>query len=70
MLEFKKLGLEDIDIVKSFFNYPTNMACDNTIGGAFIWRDIFCTEYSITDGTIVFKVNYLDNKAGFISKRN
>lgn len=64
-MEFKKLELDDINIVKPFFNYSNTKACDNSIGGAFIWRDLFKTEFAIRDNILFFKVEFLDKGTCF-----
>jgi hypothetical protein len=56
MLSFNKLTINDIDKLKGYFTYSTNKACDNTIGGTFIWRDFFSIEYTVFNGTLILKV--------------
>ena len=65
MLTFKKLSLADIDVVRPFFSYSLSRACDNTIGGTFMWRDFFETEYCILNETLIIKVKHLDYSAAF-----
>ena len=67
MLEFTKLILGDIHKIKPFFSYSKNMICDNTVGGAFMWRDYFETEYAICNDTIIFKakINYHNDVTAF-----
>jgi len=55
MLEFKRLTLDDKDIIEKYFIYSVNRICDNTIGGALIWRDYFAVEYALYNDTVVFK---------------
>jgi len=56
MLKFKRLTLDDIPTVKPYFAMSGTRTCDNTVGGAVMWRDYFETEYAIFNDTIVFKV--------------
>ena len=65
MLEFKKLEIGDIQLVKKYFNYSKSKVCDNTVGGAFIWRELFKTYYAIADNSLVFRVNFLDKGSCF-----
>ena len=67
MLEFKRLGLRDIEKVRPYFSYSVNRICDNTTGGAFMWRDYFSVEYAEFNETIIFKaqVKYHDNITAF-----
>ena len=67
MLEFKKLTLDDISRLKPYFSYSYNRICDNTVGGAFMWRDFFCVEFAEYDDTVIFKaqVTYHENVTAF-----
>jgi len=56
MLEFKKLQLCDIKKISPYFTYSANRICDNTVGGAFMWRDYFLVDYAEYNDTIIFKV--------------
>ncbi|MDO5564404.1 MAG: phosphatidylglycerol lysyltransferase domain-containing protein [Eubacteriales bacterium] len=56
MIQFKKLTIDDIDIIRPFFEYSNSLACDNTIGGSVMWRDFFDTWYSIIDNTLLFRM--------------
>lgn len=65
MLNFKKLTLEDIPVIREYFvKYPCR-SCDWTVGGVFMWRDYFGSEYAIYNNTLIFKVIYLDSKTAF-----
>jgi len=57
MLEFKKLTLNDINTTRDYFLFSINKACDNTVGGTFMWRDYFMTEFTEFNNTLIFKVN-------------
>ena len=57
MLNFKKLELHDIDIIKPYFLKSNSRICDNTIGGVFMWRDYFCVEFTEFNDTLIFKVS-------------
>ena len=67
MLEFTKLTLSDINIIKPFFSYSKNMICDNTVGSAFMWRDFFEVEYAVYNNTVIFKakVRYHNDVTAF-----
>ena len=58
MLIFKKFGLSDIKTIRSYFSVPElikTRACENTIGGIFIWRDFFSIEYAEHKQNFIFK---------------
>jgi len=67
MLEFNKLQLGDIDRVRTYFPFSVNKTCDNTVGGAFMWRDYFSVEFAEYNETIIFKakVKYYNNLTAF-----
>ncbi|MDR1628809.1 MAG: phosphatidylglycerol lysyltransferase domain-containing protein [Oscillospiraceae bacterium] len=57
-MEFQKLELQDIDIIRPFFEMHTNRMCDNTAGVVVMWRDSFHTHYAIEDGTLFLRFSY------------
>lgn len=65
MLKFKKLNLSDIDTLLPYFSISKTRICDDTIGGTFMWRDYFSTEYSIYDNTMCLKMKYLSGEIAF-----
>jgi len=67
MLDFRKLQLSDIHKVRTYFAYSTSKICDNTVGGAFMWRDFFSVEFAEYNRTIIFKaqVKYHRNITAF-----
>ena len=65
MLSFQRLNLCEIPVIQPFFTYSLSRACDNTIGGTFMWRDYFETEYAVFHGTLIFKVRYIGGQTAF-----
>ena len=62
---FKKLELKDIETVKSCFTLSKSRACDNTVGGTFIWRDFFGMEYAEDNKNFIFKGKFENNTTVF-----
>ena len=58
MLTFRPLQLEDLPKLRQFFGYSGSRICDTTPGTIFIWRDMYCTEWAVFDGSLYFKVIY------------
>ena len=58
MLNFKKLTMDDIEIVRPYFVYSRSNNCDNTVGGSVMWSDYFNTRYTIVEKTLIFKVTF------------
>jgi len=48
-LEFKDLTLDDIPKLRPWFCNPPSRLCDFTIGGTWMWRDLFTYSYAIVD---------------------
>lgn len=64
-MDFKALSLQDIVLLSPFFNKNLCRICDCTIGGTFIWRDLFKTEYAVVDGLLYLKVRYFTGDIAF-----
>ena len=58
MINLKKLGMDDIEIVRPYFKYSRSNNCDNTVGGSVMWADYFNTRYSIVERTLIFAVTF------------
>lgn len=53
MLSLKKIGLEDIKILKAYFeSYPARQ-CDRSAGATAMWREYFDNSYAIIEGTLI-----------------
>lgn len=65
MINFKKLTMDDIEIIRPYFKYTRSNNCDNTIGGSVMWADFFNTRYVIVDKTLFFAVDYLEYGESF-----
>lgn len=67
MLDLKRLTLDDIPLLNDYFKKKTNRTCDFTVGGTFMWRDFFKTDFAIIDDTLITRsiVHYADNKDVF-----
>ena len=58
MLDFRPLTPQDVDVVRPMLGDNPHRLCDLTVGGIFIWRDYYKTEYAIHEGVLYFKVDY------------
>ena len=57
-MEFFKLELDNIESLRPFFSENPCRICDFTIGGTFMWRDFFKTQYAIQDSVLYLKVKH------------
>jgi len=55
MLEFHPLTLQEIPLLRPYFEERTHRLCDNTVGGTFLWRDYFRTEYAFAGETLFLR---------------
>lgn len=58
MLTFKKLELEDIRVIKAYFNAYPSRQCDRSAGAAAMWRNYYNNSYAVFDGTVIFSSNF------------
>ena len=68
-MDFRKLTLDDIDRLWPYFMKNLCRICDCTVGGTFIWRDFFGTEYAVEGGHLYLKVTYLTKQTAFTPPR-
>lgn len=57
MLNFKKLTIEDIDLLNSYYQKYNNKCADYTVCGYFLWRDYFNTHFAISNDTMILKMD-------------
>ena len=65
ILQFTKLELNHIPLIKPFFEMQHRRLCDCTIGSTMMWRDYFDNCFAIEEDTLVFRSRYLDGKYAF-----
>lgn len=53
MLSLKKIELEDIRILKAYFDAWPERQCDRSAGATAMWRDYFDNSYTVIDGTLI-----------------
>lgn len=58
MLDFHPLTEKDLNILRPFLARNPHRLCDLTMGGIFIWRDYYKTEWAIHENILYFKVDY------------
>lgn len=64
-LEFTKLELEHIPLIRPFFLQQNRRICDCTIGSTLMWRNYFDNCFAIVDDTLIFRSRYLDGQFAF-----
>ena len=60
-MTFKKLCLDDIPKIRTYFELIKTGSCDYSVGGMFMWRDYYKMEYFIEDDVFFSR---LYNKSG------
>lgn len=64
-MNFQRLELKHIDLLRPFFKMNESRICDCTLGGTFMWRDFFNTRFCIEDGILFFRVSYFNGADAF-----
>ena len=54
-LRFQPLTLAEIPLLRPYFVLQPSRICDSTIGGTFLWRDYFRTEYATVGDTLFLR---------------
>ena len=57
IMEFKLLTINDIEMLKSYYNKYNNQCADYTACGYFLWRDYFKTKYAIVGDCLILKMD-------------
>ncbi|MBE6654596.1 MAG: DUF2156 domain-containing protein [Ruminococcaceae bacterium] len=65
MLEFKKIELSDVPLLRPYFEKCTNRFCDFSVGGSVMWRNVYETEFAVSDGALYMRFRLSDGKWAF-----
>ncbi len=65
MLDFKPLTLSEIPLMKEYFSHCTGRICDQSLGGAVMWRNSFQTEFAFSDRIVFLKSKISPEKTAF-----
>ncbi len=65
MLSFKKITLEEKELLKHYLKYHKERSCDFTVGVILVWKDFYSIEYSVEDDTLFMKYTSPDGKTFF-----
>lgn len=58
MIDFKKIELTDIPVLKAYFGAYPSRQCDRSAGATAMWRDYFENSFAIIDGTIILSSRF------------
>lgn len=64
-LEFTKLELEHIPLIRPFFLRQNRRICDCTIGSTLMWRNYFDNRFAIVEDTLIFRSRYLGGEFAY-----
>ena len=56
ILDFKTITLKDVERIRKYLPYATNILCDNTVGGILMWREYYSMEYAESNDTLIIKI--------------
>ena len=54
-LEFKEITIDDIPLLRGYFNRGRSRSCDYSIGGVLMWTDYFKYQYAVVDDTLLMR---------------
>lgn len=54
-LKFRRIGVDDIPLLRRFVSAADSRTCDYTVGGIVMWTDYFGYEMCVYDGTLFIK---------------
>ena len=63
-MNFAPLTLDDVPLVRRYFNAFGSRLCDYTVGGTVMWRDYFHTCFAEENGVLYFRTD--DGAGGHI----
>ena len=69
-LEFRRLQLQDLAILRPFFFANKRRICDSTIGNTFMWRDLITTEFAIEDDVLYLRAELTPGRHIFAPPRS
>lgn len=65
MLNFQELTLSQIPLMKEYFSQCRGRICDQSLGGAVMWRRSFATEFALEDGILFLRSKISPEKSAF-----
>lgn len=65
MMNFQKLELEHIPLLKEYFSHVTTRLCDTSLGGAVMWRKGFQTDFALVEDILFLRSLPDDGKSAF-----
>ncbi|NLT63503.1 MAG: DUF2156 domain-containing protein [Clostridiales bacterium] len=55
MEQFKKVTIEDKDILMKYLSYNKPWACDYSVGNLILWADVFNTQFALAEDMLFIK---------------
>lgn len=65
MLNFQRLELKDIPMVRPFLTPNPQRLCDLTVGGLFMWRDLFHNEYALAADCLILSMHIFESHKAY-----
>ena len=54
-IEFKKIGLEDRELIESYLNRKTYRSCELIFPNIYLWSRKYPTDFAVVEDTLVFR---------------
>ncbi len=65
MLEFQTLELGHLPLVRPYLTPNPQRLCDLTVGGLFMWRDLFNNEFALAAGCLIISMRIFDQHTAY-----
>lgn len=65
MIDFQPLTLAQMPLLKKYFDQSRTRICDQTLGGAMMWRNSFSTYFAEKDGVLYLKSRLASGRWAF-----
>lgn len=65
-LDFKPVTLAEIPLLQSYFIRGRSRLCDQTLGGAMMWRGHFHTRYALREGYLFLQSEHIPGEFAFM----
>ena len=53
-INWKKLGMEDEELIKSFYKKEQSRSCEFTFANNILWAPYYHISYAVVEGSLVF----------------
>ena len=60
-IDFKKIELEDKDLITHYFKHHTSRSCERTFVNVYLWARFYHVKFAEVEHTLVFRTDSLSH---------